>query len=282
MKAEHPLRGRSAILATLHDKEPLVAPPFRELLAIDIRTIALDTDALGTFSGETPRPCSPLEAATAKARMAIEASGEGVGLGSEGIIGPHPDAPFVTCDTEIVACIVDDLGLVVHEIVTEVGIRAFIGDAAGDDVPFADLEQAGFPSHGLIVRPSDGFQPIFKGVHDREELGRAVAAARAASSTGIARVESDFRAHHHPGRRLVIARAARVLAERLSRTCPECRSPGWGRVDVLQGAPCSYCTHPTRLVKSELHGCAACGARVEIPLAGAAGVDPRHCPWCNP
>ncbi len=282
MILDHPLRGRSARLATLHGKEADVAPPFLEILGMDVRAVALDTDALGTFAGEVPRSHGPLETAIIKARMAIEATGVDVGLGSEGTIGPHPDVPFMTCDTETLACVLVDLDIVVHETATEIGVPAHGFDVSGQDVSLKDLERVGFPSHGVIVRPSGSFDPIFKGLHDQQSLDNAVRSARACSADGTVRVESDFRAHHHPVRRTVIARAARSLAARLARTCPDCGSPGWGRSEVLAGAPCSYCAAPTGLAMAEIHGCPACEARRVVPLVAAEGVDARHCPWCNP
>ena len=46
----------------MHAKELAVAPPFRRLLAAEIVVASqLDTDELGTFSGEVPRPDALVE-----------------------------------------------------------------------------------------------------------------------------------------------------------------------------------------------------------------------------
>ena len=57
------------------------------------------------------------------------------------------------------------------------------------------LEQVGFPSHALIVRPNQGEGAILvrKGLHTAPELQAALAEARHASADGLALVETDMR-----------------------------------------------------------------------------------------
>jgi len=55
----------------------------------------LDTDGLGTFTGEVERPAPPRETALLKARLAIETTGLPRALASEGSFGPHPALGFV-------------------------------------------------------------------------------------------------------------------------------------------------------------------------------------------
>ena len=114
-----PLRsytGRAAVLATKHDKLPLVAPPLaavgREVLAV-----AVDTDRLGTFTGEIPRPGSPRDTAIAKARLAMAATGSSLGLASEGSIGPHPATPLLTVDVELLVLVDDELDILVDLVI---------------------------------------------------------------------------------------------------------------------------------------------------------------------
>ena len=50
-------------MATKHDKGQLIAPCFDEILAMRVEEVLVDTDLLGTFSGEIERVGTPLETA---------------------------------------------------------------------------------------------------------------------------------------------------------------------------------------------------------------------------
>lgn len=85
----------TAVLATMHGKQVAVGPPFREILGLKLRLPDdIDTDALGTFTGEVERKGTMLETAIAKARLGMELTGSKLGLASEGSYGPHPVAPL--------------------------------------------------------------------------------------------------------------------------------------------------------------------------------------------
>jgi hypothetical protein len=273
--------GRRAVLATKHDKLGLFAPHFRERLGLDVVAAAIDTDLLGTFSGDIPRIGTPLETVREKARRGMAAAGVSLGLASEGSIGPAEGLPFAIVDIELAVFIDDDIGIEVVEVASEFGlpmIRAEIG--AGETDTLA-LDRAGFPEHGLIVRPVGG-GPVVKGIHDLNTLRRVVDEFAAMSPERRVHVESDFRAHHHPRRRVVIERAAIRLAERLQSRCPSCRSPGWGVVERRAGAPCDLCAAPTHIDRSEVLGCVRCAFSDERELAAARGIDAQWCQWCNP
>ncbi len=51
----HPYKNQLAILTTKHEKLPLIAPAMLEVVGLEVTDINLDTDQLGTFSGELPR-----------------------------------------------------------------------------------------------------------------------------------------------------------------------------------------------------------------------------------
>ncbi|MBM3504468.1 MAG: hypothetical protein FJX65_11400 [Alphaproteobacteria bacterium] len=62
-------RQRRAVLATMHGKERVFARPLRVALGLELVVPeGLDTDRLGTFSGEVERVGSPWEVAIRKAR----------------------------------------------------------------------------------------------------------------------------------------------------------------------------------------------------------------------
>lgn len=278
----HPYRGLVVSLATKHDKLDLIAPAMSRHCGLNIVGVAVDTDVLGTFSGEVPRPGSSREVVIDKVRLGMRATGLVRGLASEGTFGPLAGNPWLLADTEIVAFVDDERGIEIVEGVVRVGLPFVAMDTTPEQLDPAALVSAGFPDHGLIVRPHDGWEPIVKGIHDIVELRDAVDRCAHASATSTVRVESDFRASHHPTRRKVIAEAAERLALRLASLCPRCRCPGWGLGEHFDGAPCGECGCPTRRVRIERFVCQACDHAEDRPTAEANGVDPAFCPVCNP
>ncbi len=76
-----PYRGEMIAIGTKHGKERQLGPAFAAVLGAWVTAPAdIDTDAFGTFSGETPRTLTPVEAAKAKARLAMTASATSCGL----------------------------------------------------------------------------------------------------------------------------------------------------------------------------------------------------------
>lgn len=270
---------RRASLATLHDKHPLVAPAMREVLGLAVFTVAVDTDAFGTFTGERERVDPPLVVAEKKARAGMAASDSSVGIATEGSIGSMGFVPLVT-DHELVVLVDDEEGFVLAEsaVSHDIIARSWTLSAGlpGDE----DLHRAGFPGHGLIVRPAGSTGRLYKGIHDPEELRKAVDACRESGSPEVI-IETDLRAHHCPSRRPTIAAAARRLAERLLRVCPACECPGWGPVDTVTGRKCAVCRHPTGSVLAVVDGCPRCNHR-ETGTPDPEPADPSVCDYCNP
>lgn len=251
-------------------------------IGLHVVDVDVDTDSLGTFLGDVPRLGTPTDTAVAKARLGMNEIGVPLGLANEGTIGPHPAVPFLVADVEVVVLVDDELGTTVVEVETEFGIPTVAVDVDADrwgDIPF---ESAGFPDHGLIVRPTSSFAPMFKGIHDVDDLREAVGeCARTGESTTV-RIESDLRAHHHPSRQRVITRAAERLARRLASLCPRCGTPGWGVIRREGGAPCSWCGHRTQQVRLEHLACPRCDCTAVEDVSPSEGVDPALCSRCNP
>ena len=272
-------RGRRIAVGTRHGKQHQFAPAFHSFLGAELVTPTdLDTDQFGTFSGETPRPGPAVDAARAKARLAMTVTGLPFGLASEASYGPLPggwhghEEILLFCD--------DTRGTEVLEGHRSATVPGFSHRVAGwADTPASLL--AGLPRQALIVRPADPLaEAIVKGVTDTAALESAVVAAAASSRDGLAIVEPDLRAHHNPSRRQVLARLAITMARRLATACPRCGTPGFGRVDTEPGLPCRVCETPTSLPRSEIHACAACAHQVARALG--KGADPALCPHCNP
>ncbi len=285
--APHPLTGRRAALATMHGKERAIAPPLER--AVGLRLVVpprLDTDSLGTFSGEIPRPGPMRETAIAKARLGMEAATLDLGLASEGSYGPHPDIPFVAAGVELLVLVDDRTGLIVTEQIMFEDSNYDHAVAASLDELGPFLDRVGFPSHGLIVRPNrrhPGEGLLFKGLTGEGNLARAIELCRSASPVGEAFIQSDMRAHVNPTRMQKLNDLAERLARRLGCLCPACEAPGFGRIDVEKGLPCAWCGGATFLVRRLVFGCAACDHGELRPRPdGLTKADPGHCVFCNP
>jgi hypothetical protein len=271
--------GRKACLATLHEKLELIAPAMDSNLGLKVFAVEIDTDRFGTFTGEIERPMNMHETALLKARAGMTAVDSRIGFASEGSIGSTEFFPLIS-NVEIVAFVDEQEGFQLSETAVSFDILAHRWSVDGGPVLDKDLEFAGFPEHGLIVRPEHAPTPVFKGIHRRDGLETAIAAC---ISTGSERavIESDFRANHCPSRRPTIRRAAERLAQRLATVCPACDCPGWGPVDDVKGRKCAECRWPTSERLAFVMGCCRCELRRTGPIT-TEPADPSRCPRCNP
>lgn len=277
----NPYCGKSAVLATQHAKGEVIAPEFKSILDLQIEELGVDTDSLGTFTGEIERVGSAKDTVLAKARLGMAKSGNLRGLASEGSIGADPLIPFINSDIELVAFIDDEIGFQLVESLRSTEIIA----ATFKVKPNSGLEEffrrADFPNHKLIIRSTD--QPVsfsVKGIDSHQMLEKSLKEAFKDFPELI--VESDLRAHCSPSRMENIRLVARKLALRLKCLCPECDAPGWGVVRVVRGLPCSECGEISEeKVRAEVFGCVKCQYEEEgRPLAGS--IDPGNCNLCNP
>jgi hypothetical protein len=276
-----PYSGHIAALTTRHGKQDAIAPAFRECLGLEIVITDIDTDTFGTFAGEVPRLDTPLNTAVAKARAGLAASGLPLGLASEGTIGADPQLPFVTSDLEIIVFIDAQRDIVVSEWVRSTKVLAFRESVLPDQDLDALTERADFPRHGLIVRSHEGAGGLIaKGITNKVDLEEAI--EKCFAQSGIAIVESDFRAHFSPTRMETIAACATKLAKRVATLCPTCSYPGWGVIEPARGLPCSACGSCIEsAIRADRYGCTSCPATHEIARREQR-VDPRWCPLCNP
>lgn len=276
--------GRSIALATRHGKERALALPFRWGLGAELALCDVDTDQLGTFSGEIPRLADALSTCKAKARLGIEASGLGLGLASEASFGPHPSMPMLAVGQELLLFLDSerDLWVLEQRLEWRTNYNHTLLEPNQSLQPW--LAQVRFPSHALIARPATAQAgELFKGLHTQQALAEAIARCRAADPDGRVWLETDMRAHCNPTRMRSIRQLGLALVRRLRRPCPDCGSPGWGLIDTRPGLPCADCGTATQLSLAEIWGCQQCGSRREQPRRdGRLQADPGQCPWCNP
>jgi hypothetical protein len=277
-----PYAGQRVTLVTRHEKARVLAPVLRAHLALQVETYPhIDTDRLGTFTREVARVGTQLEAARAKARLAVEHGGGPLGLGSEGSFGP---GPIALCAWNLELVLFLDTARGIEVVGRAQGPGRHIHGLADDvDTLLTLTEQIGFPDHGVVLRPDGPEAPsVDKGIADRATLVTTFTRMRAASTTGRVFVESDLRAHRHPTRMAMIERAGRDLAERLGTPCPHCATPGFGRTETLRGLPCGSCGTPTEAPRADRFACVICPHTEERARSGVSYGDPAHCPRCNP
>jgi hypothetical protein len=280
-------RNRQAVLATKHHKEKAIAGPMRDALGLSVVVPpGLDTDLLGTFSGEVERQGTPSAVVVRKARFGMAEAGLALGIASEGSFRPHAELAFAVGCHELMAFVDDEDELVVVEELFTLDTN-FANAKARTPEDLSDfIGRVGFPDHALIAVPNDRIQidhddrvrlvledvpeqQLFKGLADHAALAQAVAQCAALSTDGLVHVETDMRAHLNPTRMHTIATLALRLARRLATPCPACGSPGWGRVaaDWGRGAEGGL------VVVRETMGCARCAHREVAPSAIAASPE---------
>lgn len=287
LRQKSPYAGNCIIVATKHAKSIAIAPPFLEELGASIIEYVVDTDMLGTFSGEIERHGSALECARKKCEWSLNVLGNEVefAIASEGSFRPHPFIPFLPCDHEILYFIdrKRDFHLHVSHLSENTNYKTQKIKSLDELYNFAG--QANFPSHAIIIRPNSKqtLSPIFKGLANWQALEAAFIECIKYSREHAAWIETDMRAHLNPSRMNEIQNLAKKLATRLKTLCPSCNSPGWGKTTDNKGLICSCCGMATEQIKSEVFGCVKCAytetrnIRDEINEA-----DPANCLFCNP
>ena len=272
--ATGPYAGARVACVTKHEKARWIAPPFAEVLGARVFEVReVDTDRFGTFSGEVPRVLSPVDAARAKIAAGRDVTDAPVSIATEGSFS----AGFgLGIEHHEVLLLVDHArGLELTE--QQVTRHARTPGRAVRDAEDACLlaTQMGFPAQGVMVRtPTEVFTDL-----DSIETVRSLTGSLLQREPVY--LELDYRAHRCPDRAEVIGELAARMARRLATACPACDAPGFGRVDVVRGAPCAQCGLATRGIVADVLGCAGCEERrpVARPMLP---VDPRWCDHCNP
>lgn len=279
--------GKQIALATMHKKEVYLKDACEKILGASLVTFdeKINTDLLGTFSGEIERKSTQKETVLQKCHLGLDISGLPLGIANEGSFGPHPYIPFIAFSLEILVFVDRIRCLEVFETMmfTKTNYRHTTCYSSDDLTEF--LNYSLFPSHALIVKPTicKDKTIVFKGIQDFIELKKNIDICCQNSSDNRAHLETDMRAHKNPTRGLNIRKLGIRLFRRLTRLCPGCQSPGWSRINIKKGRPCLICEHPSELPISYIWSCSACSHQEEEPLPNAPSyTDPTYCNICNP
>jgi hypothetical protein len=275
--------GSRVALLTQHGKERVIAPVLESGLGCSIELVTgFDTDQFGTFTRETPRLSTQLEAARRKARKGMELARASQGIASEGSFGPDPHTGMLPWNIEALVWIDDHVGIEVVGIAQGAARSAHIQSADWQAV--ADFaERNGFPEHHLVLRP-DGQSDtrIYKNIADWTRLKTCFDSSLAQSRSGNVFVEVDLRAFANPSRMKRIEQAAADLLQRMQSTCPACDAPGFWVGERKPGLPCALCRLPTSSYRSEVWMCLRCKHRGIAERADRSVADPAYCSYCNP
>lgn len=280
-----PYQGCSILLTTKHQKSKALAPPFDDTLGAKVRDYVVDTDLLGTFSGEVAREDGMIETAKKKCEWALDSATSEYALASEGSFGPHPTMPFLPSNQETLYFIdkARDFHLYVSDISSNTNYQMSKVSSLEELMLFS--KAALFPSHALILRPfpENTTNPILKGIQNINDLQTAFLEFKKRSSDNAVWVETDMRAHLNPTRMSRIRELGEKLVHRLVRECPNCMTPGWGAIDIETGLPCGWCAQPTTQIKAEILGCTKCEHRENnLYPKSQEKADPQYCVYCNP
>jgi hypothetical protein len=275
--------GRTLVIASMHRKEEVLKPILEQGLGITVQVAeGLNTDLLGTFSGEVARLADPLSTARKKCELALDLSGCDLALASEGSFGPHPAAFFLPANEEWLLFVDRKNNLEIHarHLSLETNFSGQEFHSIEELEAFAS--KVGFPSHGLILRKSkEELAGMQKGITDPSLLRKAAVQLIESEKSGY--VETDMRAMFNPSRMKVIGETVQLLLQKLNSHCPSCQVPGFSVTSAESGLPCSLCGTPSSTALAHLLVCSHCCHEEKVFFPhGKKTEDPQYCQVCNP
>lgn len=276
-------RGKTLYVVSKHEKQACFEPVLSQRLGFVCKTIEqVDTDLLGTFSGEIERTLSPVDCAREKCKKAREYVRDGYLLASEGSFAPHPTLGWVTAGEEwlVLYDIEEEAELIVRDITLD---TCFWREAIANEQACLDfLQRVGFPEQRVILKSSpENAAIIYKNGSTPEEILENMLSIRNQKGTCI--IETDMRAMFNPTRRKHLTHVAGLLADSVTSICNSCGWYGFSVTAVERGLPCSWCGSPTHSVLSEIYSCKRCGCKeIKKYPRGIQQEDPQYCNQCNP
>ena len=280
-------KNRTGVLATMHQKEKVIAPVLEKSLGIKIIVPEnLNTDLFGTFTREINRKGDQLDAARYKANESMLLTKATLAIASEGSFGPHPASPFLPFNREIVLLIDKENNMEIVGVSGSTDTNFNEKTIKSFDEAYQFALTAGFPEHGIVIRSGDLCnkpQKILKGITTKEGLRKAFECAIAWGNGREVIIETDMRAMFNPTRMKVIEQATKDLVSKIYNLCPVCSYPGFEVVERKKGLRCGWCGLPTELTFSDIYTCKKCGiSRERLFPSGREKADPGQCSYCNP
>ena len=276
-------QGRNLLIATKHKKEKVIAPILESQLGVKcFVAFNLDTDKLGTFTGEIERMDDPITTARNKCLIGMDLTNCDLAIASEGSFGSHPSIFFAAADDEFLVLIdkKNNIEISTRELSLETNFNGSEIKTLEELQEFAT--KSNFPSHGLILRKSkEDLEEITKGILNEKLLNETF--FELIKNHGTAYIETDMRAMFNPSRMKVIEKATMKLVDKIKSLCPNCETPGFGVVDRKVGLRCYQCNFPTRSTLSYIYNCQKCNYKKEEEFPnGKKTEDPMYCDICNP
>ena len=274
--------GKSLCIATKHKKEQVLAPLFKGLGFNVCVAKNIDTDILGTFTGEVERIYTPQLTLKKKCELALQRTQTDFVLSSEGSFGPHPSIPFLYANEEhlLFYNTIDFTEIYARYIFTETNFNS--QEIHSWEALIEFCKQVKFPQHAVILKSTHTKQiQLVKGITSYAQLKEAYQHLKHNSNVVIA--ETDMRAMHNPTRMHNIKQLAKKLILKIQSTCPQCNLMGFDIVDSISGLPCKNCLNPTPTVLKHIKKCKGCNFIQEtLPSHNLSYQDPMYCDFCNP
>ena len=223
----------------MHGKETVIGPIMEKSLQVNCRLVpGINTDILGTFSGEIERKQTPVDTLRLKCELAFDLTGTDLAIANEGSFGQHPHLFFAKANEELV--MLKDrryqLEIVASHLTTDTNFDGREITTESEALEFA--KRVLFPSHGLILKGQQHANTcIEKGIMQQEHLLTIL--RKHLPATGKLWIETDMRALYNPTRMLAIQQATQNLVRKLESKCPSCHYPGFWIARVKDGLPCS-------------------------------------------
>lgn len=270
-------------IATMHRKEEVMQSIMEQVLGVKcLVPLQIDTDSLGTFSGETERKNDPLTTLRLKCEMGSQLTGSDLVIASEGSFGQHPYLFFSKANEEMVLLQdrLHNFEISGSYLTTETNYDSQEVTCIAQVMEFAERNL--FPSHGMILKLSaESKTCIQKGITDLRVLKDF--AERFLKQNGSIQIETDMRALYNPTRMSVIRKATENLIQKITSLCPQCSYPGFWIFEAMSGLPCSQCGLKTQSTYSHHYKCIQCKYREERKFPnGKQMEDPMYCDFCNP
>ncbi|HRG59904.1 MAG TPA: hypothetical protein PK323_13190 [Bacteroidia bacterium] len=276
-------KNRNLVIATKHQKEAVIAPLFEKEFGVKCIVPAnINTDLLGTFSGEIERENDALTTIRTKCLMGMNMLQCDLGIASEGSFGMHPSAFFLPANNELMMFIdsKNNLEITASVLSTETNFNAREIHTLIELDEFC--EQTMFPEHALILKDKkDNFSRLEKDLNTYEKLVPMF--EEFVKLYGKAYVETDMRAMYNPSRMKVIAQVSQKLIENIKSNCPVCSTPGFIINKNIPGLPCELCLNPTYEILGVEYLCKKCFyTSITNYPDGKKFSDPGRCNFCNP